>query len=42
VTRFGKRVTIFLGSEHVLQGAQSWHDFGKTWHDFILLGTFSG
>jgi len=37
VTRFGKRVTILLGSEHVSQGVQLWHDFGKTWHVFWLV-----
>jgi len=39
--RFGKvvrRVTILAGSEHVVQGVQSWHDFKKTWHDFQLAG----
>ena len=37
VTRFHKRVTILAGSEHVLQGVQLWHNFGKTWHDFQLV-----
>jgi len=38
VTRFGKRVMIFLSSGHVFQSAQSWHDFRKTWHVFRLAG----
>jgi len=42
VIRFPQRATIFLGNEHVFLGAQSCHDFEKTYTIFDLFGMFLG